>query len=59
MALDSSFAVNALLSGEDHHVNSDGQTIVMVTHNPQIAEAAGRTITMRDGEITNGLGSSR
>lgn len=40
-------------------LNSDGQTIVMVTHNPQIAEAAGRTITMRDGEITNGLGSSR
>lgn len=35
-------------------LNSDGQTIVMVTHNPQIAEAAGRTITMRDGEIMDG-----
>jgi len=32
-------------------LNSGGQTIVMVTHNPGVAEAAGRTISMRDGLI--------
>jgi putative ABC transport system ATP-binding protein len=32
-------------------LNADGQTIVMVTHNPSVAEASGRTITMRDGLI--------
>ena len=32
-------------------LNGDGQTIVIVTHNPQIAAAAARTIRMRDGRI--------
>jgi putative ABC transport system ATP-binding protein len=32
-------------------LNADGQTIVMVTHNPGVADAAGRTIAMRDGLI--------
>jgi putative ABC transport system ATP-binding protein len=32
-------------------LNAGGQTIVMVTHNPGVAEAAGRTISMRDGLI--------
>jgi putative ABC transport system ATP-binding protein len=32
-------------------LNADGQTIVMVTHNPGVAEAAGRRIAMRDGRI--------
>jgi putative ABC transport system ATP-binding protein len=32
-------------------LNAGGQTIVMVTHNPGVAEAAGRTIAMRDGLI--------
>ena len=31
--------------------NREGQTIVLVTHNPQVAERAGRTIRMRDGRI--------
>jgi len=31
--------------------NLDGQTIVLVTHNPQVAERAGRIIRMRDGRI--------
>jgi putative ABC transport system ATP-binding protein len=35
-------------------LNADGQTIVMVTHNPGVAEAAGRTIAMRDGRIDIG-----
>jgi putative ABC transport system ATP-binding protein len=32
-------------------LNSDGQTIVMVTHEPEIAEQAQRQIIMRDGKI--------
>jgi putative ABC transport system ATP-binding protein len=32
-------------------LNREGQTIVMVTHNPQIAAAAARTVSMRDGRI--------
>ena len=35
-------------------LNAEGQTIVMVTHNPQIAAAAARTVTMRDGRIEDG-----
>ncbi len=34
-------------------LNREGQTIVMVTHNLQVAESAERTITMRDGLILN------
>ena len=32
-------------------LNGEGQTVVMVTHNPQIAAAADRTVRMRDGHI--------
>ena len=32
-------------------MNADGQTIVLVTHNPQVAERAGRVLHMRDGRI--------
>jgi len=32
-------------------MNKDGQTIVLVTHNPQVAERARRTLHMRDGRI--------
>ncbi|HEX2090110.1 MAG TPA: ATP-binding cassette domain-containing protein, partial [Actinomycetota bacterium] len=35
------------------NLNRGGQTIVMVTHNLQVAESAERTITMRDGLILN------
>jgi putative ABC transport system ATP-binding protein len=42
-------AVMALIT----RFNGDGQTIVMVTHNPQVAAAADRTIRMRDGRIEN------
>ncbi len=35
-------------------LNADGQTIVMVTHNPGVADAAERTIAMRDGRIEGG-----
>jgi putative ABC transport system ATP-binding protein len=32
-------------------LHSDGQTIVMVTHSPDVAAGAGRIVTMRDGVI--------
>src|SRR6266705_202937 len=32
-------------------MNKDGQTVVLVTHNPQVAERARRTLHMRDGRI--------
>jgi putative ABC transport system ATP-binding protein len=32
-------------------LNTEGQTIIMVTHNPEIAAKAKRIITMRDGQI--------
>ena len=35
-------------------LNGAGQTIVMVTHDPQIAAAAVRTVRMRDGRIEDG-----
>lgn len=35
-------------------LNADGQTIVMVTHNPRVAACAARAISMRDGRIENG-----
>jgi len=33
------------------NLNSEGQTIIMVTHNREIAAKAKRIITMRDGQI--------
>jgi putative ABC transport system ATP-binding protein len=32
-------------------LNADGQTIVLVTHNPQVADQAGRVLRMRDGRV--------
>jgi putative ABC transport system ATP-binding protein len=32
-------------------LNSEGQTIIMVTHNQELASRAKRIITMRDGQI--------
>ena len=34
-------------------INKQGHTIVMITHEPDIAEHAKRIITVRDGKITN------
>ena len=34
-------------------LNKEGQTIVMVTHEPEYAKMAHRTITMTDGKIVN------
>ena len=38
--------------------NRQGQTIVLVTHNPQVAEQAGRVVRMRDGRIEGPVLSS-
>jgi putative ABC transport system ATP-binding protein len=35
-------------------LNQDGQTIVMVTHNREVAGAAHRIVSMRDGQIEGG-----
>jgi putative ABC transport system ATP-binding protein len=32
-------------------LNADGQTILIVTHNPDVASAAGRVVRMRDGQV--------
>jgi len=44
----------ALLAG----LNGDGATVVIVTHNPEIAAAAGRVIRLRDGLVI-GAGGTR
>jgi len=33
-------------------LNREGKTIIMVTHEPEIADYARRKIVIRDGEIT-------
>jgi putative ABC transport system ATP-binding protein len=38
-------------------LNADGQTIVMVTHEPEIADIAKRQIIMRDGKILEDVSS--
>jgi putative ABC transport system ATP-binding protein len=35
-------------------LNAEGATIVIVTHNPEIAAATPRTVRLRDGEIVSG-----
>jgi putative ABC transport system ATP-binding protein len=36
-------------------LNQDGQTIIMVTHNPENAAFSSRTISLRDGRVVNGV----
>jgi putative ABC transport system ATP-binding protein len=42
-------SIIALLS----ELNREGKTVVVVTHNPQVALAAGRIVTLRDGRIVD------
>jgi putative ABC transport system ATP-binding protein len=35
-------------------LRAEGTAILTVTHNPQVAERAGRSLTMRDGEVVDG-----
>jgi putative ABC transport system ATP-binding protein len=39
-------------------LHRDGQTIVLVTHNPEVAAAAGRVVGMRDGRIADPAGNA-
>jgi putative ABC transport system ATP-binding protein len=39
--------------------NKQGQTIVLVTHNPQVAEKAARTLHMRDGRLEDQVNNDR
>jgi putative ABC transport system ATP-binding protein len=34
-------------------LNCEGQTIIMVTHNPEVAHLARKTIFLRDGRLVN------
>jgi putative ABC transport system ATP-binding protein len=40
-----------------HRLHQDGQTILLVTHNPEVAAGAGRTLHMRDGRVTGAASS--
>jgi putative ABC transport system ATP-binding protein len=35
-------------------LNEEGQTIIMVTHNPENVAFSSRTIHLRDGKVVNG-----
>jgi len=34
-----------------HQLNGNGQTVIIITHDPEVAQAARRVITLRDGKI--------
>ncbi len=34
-----------------HQLNDNGQTVIIITHDPEVADAAKRVITLRDGKI--------
>lgn len=40
-------------------LNQGGATIVVVTHNPEVSDYAGRIITVRDGKVTVSKGAKR
>ncbi|MCA9897293.1 MAG: ABC transporter ATP-binding protein [Ardenticatenaceae bacterium] len=47
------FAIMRLIK----ELNQEGMTIVFVTHDPRMAEFAGRTIELQDGKLLNGAAS--
>jgi putative ABC transport system ATP-binding protein len=49
------FAIMELVS----QLNREGMTIVFVTHDPRMAEFAGRVVELRDGKILNGAVSNK
>ena len=40
-------------------LNGEGRTVVMVTHDEQLAQSASRTVTMRDGQVVQDTGEPR
>ncbi|MCC6602449.1 MAG: ABC transporter ATP-binding protein [Anaerolineae bacterium] len=47
------FAIMRLIK----ELNEEGMTIVFVTHDPRMAEFAGRTVELQDGKLLNGAAS--
>ncbi len=48
-------AAGMAIAGLFHLLNKEKQTIVLVTHNREMTQQATRTLTMRDGQITDAL----
>lgn len=48
------FATGSSIMELLHELNRDGVTVVMVTHNPEYAAQAHRSVTMADGRIVRG-----
>ncbi|WP_420640857.1 ABC transporter ATP-binding protein [Candidatus Leptofilum sp.] len=46
------FAIMRLIA----ELNDEGMTVVFVTHDPRMAEFAGRTVELQDGKLLNGNG---
>jgi ABC-type lipoprotein export system ATPase subunit len=44
-------AGGAEVLGRLRQLNREGRTIVLVTHNPELAREAGRRVNMRDGRL--------
>ncbi len=42
----------ALIMDMLEHINSQGETIIIVTHDPNVAKRASRTLTIQDGEVS-------
>ena len=38
-----------------HKLNRQGLTVILITHDPEVAEAAERVITLRDGKIISDI----
>jgi putative ABC transport system ATP-binding protein len=51
--------VSAVIVELLRRMNADGQTIVLVTHNPLVAKPAGRVLHMRDGRIEAAVAPAR
>ena len=47
------FAIMRLIK----ELNEEGMTIVFVTHDPRMAEFAGRVVELQDGKLLNGAAS--
>jgi putative ABC transport system ATP-binding protein len=50
---ESGFAIMRLIA----ELNAEGMTVVFVTHDPRMAEFAGRVIELQDGKLLNGAAS--